>query len=101
MCATCSFRAPVLAPNRGPRPNRSGAADRREALTRAKKGDAVKGKTCGDAAVKSQYELGSDLGVEGTPAIFTQTGDYIGGYVTPAELVQAIQETQKAAVAAR
>lgn len=77
------------------------AADRREALTRAKKGDAVKGKTCGDAAVKSQYELGSDLGVEGTPAIFTQTGDYIGGYVTPAELVQAIQETQKAAVAAR
>ena len=77
------------------------AADRREALTRAKKGDTVKGKTCGDAAVKSQYELGSDLGVEGTPAIFTQTGDYIGGYVTPAELVQAIQESQKAAVAAR
>jgi len=77
------------------------AADRREALTRAKKGDPVKGKTCGDAAVKSQYELGSDLGVEGTPAIFTQTGDYIGGYVTPAELVQAIQESQKAAVAAR
>jgi thiol:disulfide interchange protein DsbC len=77
------------------------AADRREALTRAKKGDTVKGKTCGDAAVKSQYELGSDLGVEGTPAIFTQTGDYIGGYVTPAELVQAIQESQKAAIAAR
>jgi thiol:disulfide interchange protein DsbC len=77
------------------------AADRREALTRAKKGEPVKGKTCGDAAVKSQYELGSDLGVEGTPAIFTQNGDYIGGYVTPAELVQAIQESQKAAVAAR
>jgi thiol:disulfide interchange protein DsbC len=77
------------------------ATDRREALTRAKKGDAVKGKSCGDAAVKSQYELGSDLGVEGTPAIFTQSGDYIGGYLTPAELVQAIQESQKMAVAAR
>jgi len=77
------------------------AADRREALTRAKKGDTVKGKSCGDAAVKSQYELGSDLGVEGTPAIFTQNGDYIGGYLTPAELVQAIQESQKATVAAR
>ncbi|MEY2920261.1 MAG: hypothetical protein RL261_1566 [Pseudomonadota bacterium] len=77
------------------------AADRREALTRAKKGDTVKGKSCGDAAVKSQYELGSDLGVEGTPAIFTQNGDYIGGYLTPAELVQAIQESQKTAVAAR
>jgi thiol:disulfide interchange protein DsbC len=77
------------------------AADRREALTRAKKGDAFKGKSCGDAAVKSQYELGSDLGVEGTPAIFTQNGDYIGGYLTPTELVQAIQESQKTAVAAR
>ena len=77
------------------------AADRREALTRAKKGETVKGKTCGDAAVKSQYELGSDLGVEGTPAIFTQNGDYIGGYLTPAELVQAIQESQKTAGAAR
>ena len=77
------------------------AADRREALTRAKKGDTVKGKSCGDAAVKSQYELGSDLGVEGTPAIFTQNGDYIGGYLSPAELVQAIQESQKTAVAAR
>jgi len=77
------------------------AADRRDALTRAKKGDTVKGKSCGDAAVKSQYELGSDLGVEGTPAIFTQNGDYVGGYLAPAELVQAIQESQKAAVAAR
>jgi thiol:disulfide interchange protein DsbC len=77
------------------------AADRREALTRAKKGEAVKGKTCGDAAVKSQYELGSDLGVEGTPAIFTQNGDYIGGYLTPPELVHAIQESQKTAGAAR
>ena len=77
------------------------AADRRDALTRAKKGDTFKGKSCGDAAVKSQYELGSDLGVEGTPAIFTQQGDYIGGYLAPAELVQAIQESQKTAVAAR
>jgi thiol:disulfide interchange protein DsbC len=77
------------------------AADRREALTRAKKGDTFKGKSCGDAAVKSQYELGSDLGVEGTPAIFTQNGDYVGGYLAPAELVQAIQESQKTAVAAR
>ena len=77
------------------------ATDRRDALTRAKKGDTVKGKACGDAAVTSQYEMGSDLGVEGTPAIFTQNGDYIGGYLTPAELVQAIQESQKTAVAAR
>ncbi len=77
------------------------AADRRDALTRAKKDVAVKSKACGDAAIAKQYELGSDLGVEGTPAIFTQNGDYIGGYLTPMELVQAIQASQKTAVAAR
>jgi thiol:disulfide interchange protein DsbC len=77
------------------------AADRRDALTRAKKDVAVKSKPCGDAAVAKQYELGSDLGVEGTPAIFTQNGEYIGGYLTPMELVQAIQASQKTAVAAR
>jgi thiol:disulfide interchange protein DsbC len=77
------------------------AADRRDALTRAKRGEPVKAKACGDAAIKTQYELGSDLGVEGTPAIFTQNGDYIGGFLTPEELVQSVQASQKAAVAAR
>ena len=77
------------------------AADRRDALTRAKRGEALKGKACGDAAITAQYELGSDLGVEGTPAVFTQNGDYIGGFLTAPELVQAIQEAQKAPVAAR
>lgn len=77
------------------------ATDRRDALSRAKRGEAVKARSCGDAAIKTQYDLGSDLGVEGTPAIFTQNGDYIGGYLTPAELVQAIQDSAKTPVAAR
>ncbi len=77
------------------------AADRREALTRAKKGEPIKAKACGDSAIKTQYELGSDLGVEGTPAVFTQNGDYIGGFMTPDELVHSIQESQKQAVALR
>ena len=29
--------------------------------------------------------------------MFTQNGDYIGGFLTPAELVQAVQESQKGA----
>ena len=49
--------------------------------------------------IKAQYEMGGDLGVEGTPAIFTQNGDYIGGYLPPQELVEAVQESQKAAAA--
>jgi thiol:disulfide interchange protein DsbC len=76
------------------------AADRKDALTRAKRDEPVKAKACGDSTVKAQYELGEDLGVEGTPAIFTTTGDYVGGYLPPAQLVQAIQETEKAAAAA-
>ncbi|HEX9207919.1 MAG TPA: DsbC family protein [Steroidobacteraceae bacterium] len=71
------------------------AADRRDALTRAKKGEPLKSRACGDSAIKTQYELGSDLGVEGTPAVFTQNGDYIGGFLTPEELVQSVQESQK------
>jgi thiol:disulfide interchange protein DsbC len=78
------------------------SADRRDALTRAKKGETLKSRKCGDDAIKTQYELGSDLGVEGTPAVFTQNGDYIGGFLTPQELVQSVQESQKGtAVSAR
>ncbi|HVN41346.1 MAG TPA: thioredoxin fold domain-containing protein, partial [Steroidobacteraceae bacterium] len=73
------------------------ANDRKEALTRAKRGEPVKSKACGDAVVKTQYELGEDLGVEGTPAIFAQNGDYIGGYMAPEDLVAALQDALKAA----
>ena len=76
------------------------SADRRDALTRAKRGEALKAKTCGDGPIKSQYELGADLGVEGTPAIFTQNGDYIGGFLTPEELVQSVQDSLKASATA-
>jgi thiol:disulfide interchange protein DsbC len=78
------------------------AKDRRDALTRAKRGEEVKGKACAEgSAIKVQYSLGEDLGVEGTPAIFTPSGDYIGGFMTPEQLVQTIQESQNAAAAAR
>lgn len=78
------------------------AKDRREALTRAKRGEEIKSTSCAEASsLKSQWAFGEDLGVEGTPAIFTQTGDYVGGFMTPEQLVQAVQETQKAAAAAR
>jgi thiol:disulfide interchange protein DsbC len=75
------------------------AADRREALTRAKRGEEVKSKACKKAeeAIQTQYSMGEDMGVEGTPAIFTQTGDYVGGFMTPDQLVKVIQESQKSA----
>lgn len=74
--------------------------DRREALTRAKRGEDLKAKTCPDAsAIKTQYAMGEDLGVEGTPAIFTQNGDYIGGFMTPDQLVKVVQASQKGTAA--
>lgn len=77
------------------------SSDRRDALTRAKRGEDVKSKDCGDAAIKAQWEMGDDLGVEGTPAVFTEAGDYIGGYLTVAQLVQSVQESEKTPRAAR
>jgi thiol:disulfide interchange protein DsbC len=74
------------------------AKDRRDALTRAKRGEAIKSKPCADAsAIQAQYLMGEDLGVEGTPAIFTQGGDYVGGYLTTEQLVKVVQASQKTA----
>jgi thiol:disulfide interchange protein DsbC len=74
------------------------AADRRDALTRAKRGEEIKSKDCkAEDAIQTQYSMGEDMGVEGTPAIFTQTGDYVGGFMTPDQLVKVVQESQKTA----
>jgi protein-disulfide isomerase len=36
------------------------------------------------------------LGVRGTPAIFTENGDYIAGYMEPRELLAQLKEFQVA-----
>ena len=76
------------------------SADRRAALTRAKRGEDVKAKDCGDAVVKAGFDMGEDFGLEGTPAIYTQSGEYIGGYLTPEQLVALVQESDKGSGAA-
>lgn len=68
------------------------AADRKDALTRAKRGETVKSKDCKSTQVASDYQLGDDLGVQGTPAIFSQGGVYLGGFMTPEQLMQAVRE---------
>lgn len=71
------------------------AADRKDALTRAKRGEEVKSKDCGDAVIKAGFEMGEDFGLEGTPAIYTQSGEYIGGFLTPDQLVALVQESEQ------
>jgi thiol:disulfide interchange protein DsbC len=76
------------------------SADRKDALTRAKRGEDVKSKKCSDAVVKAGFAMGEDFGLEGTPAIYTQSGEYIGGFLTPDQLVALVQESTKGSGAA-
>jgi len=67
--------------------------DRQTAITQAKLGQDVKTDKCGATPVGKQFQMGEDLGVRGTPAIFTRNGDYIGGYLPPDELVKAVEQS--------
>ncbi len=73
------------------------AADRNAALTRAKQGAAMEtGKLCATDPVAREYQLGQEVGVRGTPAIVTENGDYISGYLPPAELVRYLKDLKLA-----
>ena len=61
------------------------ADDPKQALTRAKRGEAIESKTCQNP-IKDQYELGVALGVRGTPAIVLDNGQLVPGYVPAARL---------------
>jgi len=71
------------------------AKDRQAAITQAKLGQPVKSERC-TTPVAKQYQLGEDMGVQGTPAIFTTDGDYIAGYMPPAELVKELDQLKAA-----
>jgi len=67
------------------------AADKRKALTEAKAGKKVDARDCKNP-VTMQYDLGQQLGVTGTPAIFAADGTQLGGYLPPAQLRQALDQ---------
>ena len=66
------------------------ASDRRKALTSAKQGQPVAPKNC-TSPVAMQYNLGQQVGVSGTPAVFAADGTQLGGYVPPAQLLKALE----------
>ena len=43
--------------------------------------------------VKKHYDLGIQLGVKGTPSIVTSTGEMLGGYLKPQDLLAVLQES--------
>ncbi|MBW7931587.1 MAG: DsbC family protein, partial [Gammaproteobacteria bacterium] len=62
------------------------SADRADALTRSKRGEMLATKACSPTPVQDHYSLGLSFGVTGTPAIITDTGELVPGYVPAAEL---------------
>jgi len=72
------------------------AKDRQNAITEAKAGREVKAGQCATPVAK-QFKLGEQMGVRGTPAIFTTSGDYIGGYLTPGQMVKELERVAAAA----
>ena len=69
------------------------SADRNAALTRAKLGGSLPDAICGDTPVAAHYDLGRRVGLRGTPAIYSSTGEHLGGYLPPATLIRVLDES--------
>ncbi len=68
------------------------AANHNSALTRAKLGGEIPdGDKC-TTPVEAHYELGQRIGVRGTPAIFSEAGELLGGYLPPATLAKVLDD---------
>jgi thiol:disulfide interchange protein DsbC len=67
------------------------AADQQAAMTNAKAGSEPDPVQC-DNPVAEQYQLGTELGVTGTPALLTSDGMLIPGYVPPATLKERLEK---------
>ncbi|WP_201584186.1 DsbC family protein [Psychrobacter sp. HII-4] len=61
--------------------------DRHAAMNQAKMGANVQAPSC-ENPVAAHMALGARLGVRGTPAIFTESGQQIGGYLPAEQLAQ-------------
>ncbi len=66
-------------------------ADRHAAMTRAKAGEELPKAEC-ENPVGEDYELGRQVGLSGTPAIYTSDGVQIGGYLAPDQMRQRLDQ---------
>jgi thiol:disulfide interchange protein DsbC len=67
------------------------AANRNDALTRAKQGEEIKSPKCSGDIIARDFELGRKLDVDGTPAIFLASGEMLPGYAPPAQLAKYLK----------
>ena len=73
------------------------AKDRRDALTRAKRGETLPKPACKTDAVKRSFELGREVGISGTPGILTDSGELIAGYLPAEALAERVRQLKTAA----
>jgi thiol:disulfide interchange protein DsbC len=62
----------------------------REAFTKLSSKQTIPENVCKDNPIAAQYQLGQELGVQGTPAMITQTGQMIPGYQAADELMATL-----------
>ncbi|MSQ66617.1 MAG: DsbC family protein [Gammaproteobacteria bacterium] len=65
------------------------APNRQLALTDAKAGKVIASPKCANP-VAADFNLGEAMGVHGTPALFSQEGEELGGYLPAAEIIQRL-----------
>jgi len=69
--------------------------DRNSALTLAKLDKNFESRDCDSSTVHSHYAAGQDVGLRGTPAIVTEDGTLVSGYMEPAELSNALAQARE------
>ncbi len=67
------------------------AAHRKSSFDAAMDGKTVPSRKCSNP-VKHTFMLGNRIGVDGTPTIVGPTGAVLGGYLTPEQLLHALQQ---------
>ena len=65
-------------------------SERTGLMTRSKAGQSVPSLTCESSPVMSQYKLGQQMGVTGTPALVLQDGSLVPGYMPAAQLAKML-----------
>jgi thiol:disulfide interchange protein DsbC len=69
------------------------AKNRDQAYNRAMEGEQVPSATCSNPVARD-YNLGLQMGVQGTPTIVLSNGEVLPGYLPPQQLLQAISQAQ-------
>jgi len=67
------------------------AEDPKAAMTKAKNGQNVENKDCKNPVV-AHYQMGEQLGIQGTPALVLESGQVVPGYVPADRLFKGLEE---------